>query len=177
MLKSVRFFIAIVIINLMMVGCSHTESTSITHSEAITHRVLIERLKSSGVQVFQVGNNLTLILPTDVIFIQHTPALNTNYFPVLNNVARLLKAHEKFSIKVAVYTDSIDSAEYDLALSQQQAEMIANYLWKQGIDTRFIYAAGYGQKYPIVKNTAAEGRLTNNRAEISLRLITDNTVD
>lgn len=172
-----RFFISIIIINLIIIGCSHTENMSLSQCGITTHRALVERLKASGVQVFQMGNKLSLILPTDVFFKQHTPVLNTNYFPVLNDVARLLKAHEKFSIKVAVYTGGIDSVEHDLALSQQQAQAIANYLWKQGIDTRFIYAVGYGQKYPIAKNTTVESRLANNRAEISLRLISDNTVD
>ncbi len=84
-----------------------------------------------------------------VFFALDSPIINTNYNPVLDQLAALLKGLNKYVIKVAGYTDNVAVPERSLALSRQQAQIIANYLWNSGVDARVLYATGYGNQMPI----------------------------
>jgi len=137
------------------------------------HETLVQRLAANHVQVILVGDNLRLILPSDLFFASNTPVLNENYYPVLNQIALLLRGLNKYVVKVSGYTDDIGWPTRSLALSRQQAQAIANYLWNQGIDARVLYATGYGSQMPITSNTTAAERAMNRRIEITLRQITD----
>lgn len=134
---------------------------------------LVQKIADNHVQVIMVGDNLRLILPADRFFVPNTPILNTNYYTVLNQIALLLRGLDKYVVKIAGYTDNVGWSDRNLALSRQQAQTIANYLWKQGIDARVLFATGYGAKDPIASNATAQGRAKNRRIEIIWRAIMD----
>jgi len=138
------------------------------------HETLVHKLTANHVQIILVGDHLTLILPSDLFFAPNTPILNENYYPVLNQIAVLLRGLNKYVVKVSGYTDNVGWPTRNLALSRQQAQQIANYLWNQGLDARVLYATGYGLQKPIANNDTAAGRAMNRRIEITLRQITDN---
>jgi outer membrane protein OmpA-like peptidoglycan-associated protein len=133
------------------------------------HQQTIARLKSNGVQIFQVGDHVTLVIPADVAFINNTPASNPVYYPILNRIALLLRDYEKVSVKVAGYTDNQGCFDRNVALSRARARRITDYLWEQGVDARFMVAVGYGEQDPIASNSTASGRMQNRRIEITLQ--------
>ncbi len=137
------------------------------------HQTLVQKLSVNHVQVMLVGDNLRLILPADRFFAPNSPVINENYYPVLNQVAALLYGLDKYVVKVSGYTDNVGWPERNLALSRQQAQTIANYLWNRGLNARVLYATGYGSQMPIASNDTQDGRAMNRRIEISLREITD----
>lgn len=148
--------------------------TGFTGNCLSTQQTLVDQIESSGrVQIIQMGDNVTLVLPSDRFFEAGTPQLNTNYYPVLNKIAALLNGFDKFSIKVAGYTDNQGGRLRNIGLSRAQAEAIANYLWKRGVDARLMSSVGYGDQMPIASNAIPAGQAQNRRIEITLRLITD----
>lgn len=134
---------------------------------------IVHQLECNCVHVIQVGDYVKLVLPADQVFLNKTSVLDPCFYPVLNLVGDFLCCPDKTNIKVAGYTDCCGSCLRNLALSRQQAQAVANYLWRYGIDVRLMYAVGYGGCYPISCNTDAVGRCLNRRVEITLRRITD----
>lgn len=138
---------------------------------------LLDRLRSSGVQVIQVGDEVKLIFSTDQFFVPNTPILVTENYPALDTIIALVNKHENFGLKVAGYTDNQGWSKRDLALSRQQALAIADYFWRHGIDTRVVYVAGYGLNNPVASDITNAGRASNRRIEITLRLLHDEDSD
>lgn len=131
------------------------------------------RFRQKCVQLIQAGDYVKFVLPSDYFFVEHTAVLNCNSYATLNMIASFICGLEKMNVKVAGYTDDSECHIRNLALSRQQAQIIANYLW-QRIDARVLYATGYGECDPIANNVTYKGRMLNRRVEITLRKITDN---
>ena len=70
-------------------------------------------------------------------------------------------------IVVTGHTDSVGSADDNLALSKRRAQAVADYLIAAGIDKDRIEVAGLGQEKPIAPNDTEEGRAMNRRIEFT----------
>jgi outer membrane protein OmpA-like peptidoglycan-associated protein len=134
-------------------------------------RTLVTDLQTYGIRFFEVGDQITVVLPADKFFQPNSSATNTYSYAVLRKVVRLLNHYQKISIKVSGYTDNQGSIERNRALSTQRAQTIAHYLWAEGIDTRLLYAVGYGASHFVASNQTAEGRAANRRIEITLEQV------
>ncbi|MFU8798040.1 MAG: OmpA family protein [Gammaproteobacteria bacterium] len=129
---------------------------------------LQKTLSRQGINVITQGDTLRLILSSDQFFYPNSPALNPPQYPVLTNVAALLKEYGKLPITIAAYTDSIGSSQEHLKLSQQQAESMRAYLWVHGIEHQHLKTVGYGEQFPIAANKG-KGYAANRRIEITLK--------
>lgn len=131
------------------------------------HQSLENQLTSHRVQLIVVGDKYKIIIPTDDYFFKDSPRLNPHYYPILNKVAQYMRGIPKTSVKVSAFSDSCGDQARNLALTREQARAMASYLWRQGIDTRMLYSAGYGANFPVSHNQIAEGRAQNRRIEIT----------
>lgn len=86
-------------------------------------------------------------------------------FPVLNEVATVLKDNPKIKIEVQGHTDDLGSAAYNKGLSQQRADSVRKYLMQQGIAGDRLIAKGYGMERPLVPNTNNDNRQINRRVQ------------
>lgn len=84
----------------------------------------------------------------------------------LKNIAEILKAYPKVTMKIGGYTDSTGDPQANLRLSQQRAEAVMAGLLQLGVDAGRLKAEGYGQEHPIADNSTAEGRAKNRRIDI-----------
>ena len=141
------------------------------------HMTLVDMLQYHGVEVIQLGDEIRLILPTSRFFKPNSALMNMQYYPVLNMVGDFINKFQKISIKIAGYTDDRGPWQRNIALSTSQAQSIMRYLWNYGIDTRLIFAQGYGGLSPIADNNVPQGRILNDRVEITLRRIRDSNYD
>jgi len=66
------------------------------------------------------------------------------------------------------HTDSIGTAEYNMALSKRRADAVKQYLVSKGIEANRIYTEGKGKSQPVADNRTAEGRQKNRRVEIEV---------
>jgi outer membrane protein OmpA-like peptidoglycan-associated protein len=163
--------IAFIATTFLLVGCS--SSWRYARPVPFNRAALIQEIKANDVQVVQVGDAITFSLPADRFFAINTPVLNRNYYPVLNQIATLLRSFDKYTVKVSGYTDNRGWPLRNVALSRAQALAVANYLWAQKVDARLMSSAGYGDATPIANNNTDTGRAMNRRIEISLRMIAE----
>ncbi len=131
------------------------------------HQTLQQQLAMHDVHVIEVGDKVKIVIPVDNYYVQSSPRLNAHYYPVLNKVAEFMRSIPKESVKVSVFTDNVGCEDRNLALTRGQARAMAAYLWREGIDARFIYSAGYGSHCPIAYNQLWYGRAQNRRVEIT----------
>ena len=87
---------------------------------------------------------------------------------VLSYAVSSLKKNPSLIIEVDGHTDSVGSAQKNLALSQARAESVMQYLKQHGV-TNSMTAKGYGKDRPIADNKTSDGRLQNRR--VSLKIV------
>jgi outer membrane protein OmpA-like peptidoglycan-associated protein len=85
--------------------------------------------------------------------------------PLLREIARILRTHPAVRIEVQGHTDGIGDPAANLALSQQRAEAVREFLIAQGIAAERLRARGYGATQPRASNDTPLGRAKNRRVE------------
>lgn len=129
---------------------------------------LREKLQGTGVDVARKGDNITLNMPGNVTFAFNSSNIDPSFYPVLNDVASVLREYNQTVVEVAGHTDNIGSDEVNQRLSEQRAGAVAQYLQAQGVQQQRLITVGGGKRYPIATNDTAEGRAANRRVEITL---------
>jgi outer membrane protein OmpA-like peptidoglycan-associated protein len=86
----------------------------------------------------------------------------------LKNVAEILKAYPKVTLKIGGYTDNTGDPQANLRLSQQRAETVKTDLVGLGVDAGRLQAEGYGQEHPVADNSTEEGRAKNRRIDLQV---------
>ena len=129
---------------------------------------LREKLQGTGVGVSRDGDNITLNMPGNVTFAFNSANLDPQFYPVLNNVASVMKEYDQTVVEVAGHTDSIGSDEVNQRLSEQRAQAVTQYLVAQGVNSERFITIGAGKTRPIASNDTEAGRAANRRVEITL---------
>lgn len=86
-------------------------------------------------------------------------------YPELDKLADMMTKNPKLKIELSGHTDDIGEDKFNLALSQNRANSVKEYLVKKGISGERIQAKGYGKIKPLVPNTNEENRKQNRRTE------------
>ena len=133
---------------------------------------LREKLRNSGVGVERNGDYINLVMPGSVTFATDSADVQPDFEPVLSSVSDVLDELDKTLLEVSGYTDSTGSARYNLQLSKERAQAVANVLRKEGVGGDRILTRGYGEQKPIADNDTAEGRRQNRRVELLLVPVT-----
>jgi outer membrane protein OmpA-like peptidoglycan-associated protein len=89
-------------------------------------------------------------------------------FPVLKDVATVMKDAPDIKIRIEGHTDSDGSDASNLTLSQARAESVLAYLQQQGIDASRMTAQGFGETRPIDTNRTTAGKAKNRRVEFHI---------
>lgn len=129
---------------------------------------LRERLVSAGVQVQRDGDNIHLIMPSDITFDTAQSDIKPSFYQTLNAVAEVLVEYKKTTITVAGHADSRGADAYNMDLSQRRAQSVSAYLASQGVAAGRLTAIGYGETRPIGDNATAAGQALNRRVEITI---------
>jgi len=134
---------------------------------------LRQQLRSTGVSVVRDGDNINLIMPSNITFASGGSTLSNSFFEVMDSVVLVIQEFEKTIIVSAGHTDSQGSDASNHALSERRANAVAVYLLQKGVVEARIETIGFGEKQPVADNGTAEGRALNRRVEISLFPITE----
>lgn len=105
--------------------------------------------------------NKKFALSSDVLFAFGKANLKPEAAQSLDNLQQeISKVGNLSSVEVAGYTDRIGSDKYNLKLSQDRANTVANYLVSKSVSPDVIKAVGYGEANPVTGNTcdAVKGR-------------------
>ena len=134
---------------------------------------LRQQLRSTGVSVERDGDNINLIMPSNITFTSGGSTLSNSFFQVMDSVVLVIQEFDKTIIVSAGHTDSQGSESSNQALSERRANAVADYLRQKGVVEARIETIGFGEMQPVADNGTAEGRALNRRVEISLFPITE----
>ncbi|MBL4773031.1 MAG: OmpA family protein [Alcanivoracaceae bacterium] len=132
------------------------------HQETELRRELV----GTGVRVVRNGDQIHLVLPGNITFNTSEYSIRSNFYPVLNSVAKVLYKYKDTELDIVGHTDSVGSEEYNQRLSNNRAASVMHYLTSQGVNPRRLQSFGEGEARAIADNKTAAGREQNRRVEL-----------
>jgi outer membrane protein OmpA-like peptidoglycan-associated protein len=72
------------------------------------------------------------------------------------------------SIEISGHTDNVGSMTFNQKLSENRASVVREYLIRNGIAAKRLYAVGKSFRQPIASNESDAGRQLNRRTEIKI---------
>ena len=122
-----------------------------------------------GIKVQKTKEGMKLTVPERVLFDFNKFTLKPEAKDALGVVADIIIENQIKTILVTGYTDNIGSEAYNLKLSLQRAQSVADYLmYCEKIDPDKFKIEGKGEANPIADNNTKAGRAKNRRVEIKL---------
>ncbi len=122
-----------------------------------------------GIKVEKTAHGTKLTIPENILFDINKFFLKPEAKKALRVVSELLREDPKKRILITGYTDNIGSDSYNLQLSLQRAQSVADYLiYVEGINPSRIKIEGKGKANPIADNSTEKGRAKNRRVEIKI---------
>lgn len=86
-------------------------------------------------------------------------------FPILDNVAAILKEHPEYKLDIAGHTDDAGNHDKNVLLSEKRAAAAKNYIISKGVASDRLRSEGYGPDRPIADNKTQAGKSLNRRVE------------
>jgi outer membrane protein OmpA-like peptidoglycan-associated protein len=102
----------------------------------------------------------------DVLFDSGDAELQPSANRTLLKLVQYLQANPARVIRIEGYTDNTGEQAFNLGLSKDRAQAVADMLVDLGIDEKRIDVRGYGDQYPVEANASERGRALNRRVEI-----------
>jgi len=127
-----------------------------------------EELAGSGIQVVREGDNIRLIMPSNITFGLDQDAIAADFYSKLNAIANVMRKYDKTFLSIEGHTDDTGAAAYNQRLSERRAMSVKRYLASQSIDNARLYTSGFGETRPLVANNSAANRALNRRVEIQI---------
>lgn len=127
---------------------------------------LRRELQGTGVQVKRVGDQIQLVMPSNITFNTDEHSIKSSFYSTLNSVAKVLYKYKDTALDVIGHTDSVGKVTYNQELSYKRAYGVATYLEAQGIPGKRLNPIGMGESQPIADNNTEYGRSQNRRVEL-----------
>jgi outer membrane protein OmpA-like peptidoglycan-associated protein len=133
-------------------------AASKTAQEALDRAVAAGRL-AEGKLLYE-----TVLSDDKVKFGFDKAALSDEAKAALNDFATQLKTENKnVYIEIQGHTDNVGGELYNEKLGKQRAEVVEEYLAKQGIPLFRMETISYGESEPVADNKTRDGRAQNRR--------------
>jgi OOP family OmpA-OmpF porin len=121
-----------------------------------------------GCPTVRIQGNKILILES-VNFATDQDIILSESFPILTEVAQVLKTHPEISrLLVEGHTDTRAGEKYNLDLSKRRAASVRMYLEESGVEAERLCSQGFGQSRPVAGNDTEEGMARNRRVEFTI---------
>jgi outer membrane protein OmpA-like peptidoglycan-associated protein len=127
-----------------------------------------EELADSGVEVYREGDSIRLSIPGNITFATGSDAIVTGFYPVLEDVAKVLNRYDKTKLSIEGHTDSVGDINSNRELSMQRANSVATYLQATNVKANRLQTLGMGESQSIADNATAQGRQANRRVELRI---------
>ncbi len=121
-------------------------------------------------QVYTQGQNV-LIRPIGLVFPSGSAQIESEYFALLRKLQDAIRVFPNSLVVVEGHTDSFGGDETNLALSQERAAAVREYLLAnmRDLSPEDVGAVGFGESRPVANNETVEGRAKNRRIDVVLR--------
>lgn len=128
---------------------------------------------NTGIGLQRQGDNIVLVMPSDVTFSKGSAVLDSQFTPVLSQVAKSLNLYPKTTIDIVGHASTEGEAQANLDLSYRRAESVRVYLQGAGVLPQRMATGGLGETQPLVFPDDTEAkRSQNRRVVITLRPVT-----
>ena len=124
----------------------------------------------SDLKVGESGGEYDLthyIIPT-IYFDHFSSELRPKSIADLDNFAKFLVDWPSISVELDGHTDRTGSNAYNMVLSKERAQIVADYLIKKGVNPKRIKYKYYAHTQPAESNDTEKGRELNRRTEIKI---------
>lgn len=125
-------------------------------------------LEATGVGIRRQGNELFLVMPSNITFRTGSATIEPGFTRTLGSVATVLQRYNQSLIDVYGHTDNVGTDSSNQQLSEQRARSVANFLARQGVRQDRMIVSGFGESRPIASNASPQGREQNRRVEIRI---------
>jgi outer membrane protein OmpA-like peptidoglycan-associated protein len=112
-------------------------------------------------------------LKSDLLFESGSALLKPPAERDLAELGKVLVKYPEDRIRVAGYTDSTGSEEFNEELSKRRAAAVRTRLAEQGVQPAQILVAGLGEARPVADNSSPTGRAKNRRVELKIDVPTE----
>lgn len=136
--------------------------------DATINKYLVSFSKRN-IKVITMGQDYLISIPASALFADQTPHLTWASYSVLNDIAKFLKQFRKVAMTITSYSSPYVSTEREHALTLARSRVVSEYLWSQGVDSRFIFTQGLGSDKPIASILQGGDKSPNARVEITFR--------
>lgn len=105
-----------------------------------------------------------------LFFEADTTSMTNDSYEVIDELYAFLLEHRDIIVEIGGHTNGNPgiSHQYCDQLSTDRAKSVAQYLVKKGISKDRLFYKGYGKRKPVASNRTREGRLKNQRVEITI---------
>src|SRR3546814_12007384 len=126
---------------------------------------LREETAGTGVDVIREGDNLMLRMPSGITFATDQSAIQPQFRPVLDDVAKVLKDYPSTYIDVYGHTDRTGPDVYNQSLSERRARAVADYLRGHGVQPARVATRRFDETQPLASNKTEEAKAQNRSWE------------
>ncbi|MEL6986070.1 MAG: OmpA family protein, partial [Actinomycetota bacterium] len=110
-------------------------------------------------------SGVSLTVGEGVTFAIGSATIESTFLPILDRMATLMLEDPNISIVVEGHTDGTGDPVRNLALSQQRAEAVVDYIAEQGVNPFRLEPRGRGSTEPVADDSTAAGQARNRRIE------------
>ena len=139
-------------------AASSSGSTSSSTSSSV------DKKKSLFAQAKQTASDKLIAVGDRVLFNYDSAKLDSSAKILLDSQSRFLRANTDLNFIVEGHCDERGTREYNLALGEQRATAVRDYLVIQGIDPDRIKVISYGKEKPAVVGSNGMAWSKNRRA-------------
>lgn len=127
-----------------------------------------EEIPGAEVERVDDGIVVTFDESSGVYFATNKYNINIASQETLNKLVAIFQEYNDTNILVVGHTDSVGAEDYNMTLSQNRANAVANYLADSGINRGRMNVNWFGETQPKYDNSTAEGRAKNRRVNIAI---------
>ncbi len=124
----------------------------------------VDKKKSLFAQAKQTAADKLIAVGDRVLFGYDSAKLDTSAKILLDAQSRFLRANTDLNFVIEGHCDERGTREYNLALGEQRATAVRDYLVIQGIDPDRIKVISYGKEKPAVVGSNSMAWSKNRRA-------------
>ena len=144
---------------------SSSGSTSSSTSSSVEKKTSsVDKKKSLFAQAKQTASDKLIAVGDRVLFDYDSAKLDSSAKILLDAQSRFLRANTDLNFIVEGHCDERGTREYNLALGEQRATAVRDYLVIQGIDPDRIKVISYGKEKPAVVGSNGMAWSKNRRA-------------
>ena len=144
---------------------SSSGSTSSSTSSSVDKKTSsVDKKKSLFAQAKQTASDKLIAVGDRVLFDYDSSKLDSSAKIMLDAQSRFLRANTDLNFIVEGHCDERGTREYNLALGEQRATAVRDYLVIQGIDPDRIKVISYGKEKPAVVGSNGMAWSKNRRA-------------